>query len=196
MNNFISNILPRLNSYLKQLNDIECLIDRPWVSIDSDKSIVKYFFRRNNELLISQNGNVIKGKWEFLEFANSLLLEYGNQSQLFNKVFILPNVLILKKDSVDIYQIIFDEKKIPDLQIEKYLLKIIEQGLSVYNKTGHLKKYLKSKQSLIIHQKSIENINLGDAVYFENMILVPDGHYKIDFFISILVRNGEVVEVY
>ena len=73
MQTFIADIIPKLQRFSQKLDDLSLLTNQHWVVLDElTKSKNVYIFRSNNELLISANGKVEKGKWEFLK-------EYGLQ---------------------------------------------------------------------------------------------------------------------
>ncbi len=69
-----------------------------------------YIFRSNNELLISQNGKVEKGKWEYLG-NNSLLIDKKDESYLFRHGFFDDTVLALKIDGKEEYAFLVNENK-------------------------------------------------------------------------------------
>jgi hypothetical protein len=96
MNTYIADIIPRLSNYSKRLDNLTLLADQHWVALNmiSHEKCV-YIFRRNNELLVSKNGLVERGKWEFIG-KDSLLIEVYNISRLFKHGFLDENVLALK----------------------------------------------------------------------------------------------------
>ncbi len=87
------------------------LTNQHWVVIDELKnSKVVYIFRNNNELLISNNGNVEKAKWEYLGH-NTLLIDKNSSSYLFKQGFFDENIIALKVDSKDEYAFLINESK-------------------------------------------------------------------------------------
>jgi hypothetical protein len=78
----------------------------------------KYIFRSNNELLISKDGSVEKGSWEYLG-NNSLLIDQKNNSFLFNNGFLNDKVMALKIDGKNEYAILLNENKI-DIKITSF----------------------------------------------------------------------------
>lgn len=68
-----------------------------------------YIFRVNNELLISVNGVVNKGKWEYIG-KDSLLIEKENQTFLFRHGFLDDNIFVLKVDGKNEYAFFMDEE--------------------------------------------------------------------------------------
>jgi len=58
-----------------------------------------YIFKsKDNELYQSYNGNIVKGKWEFIVDSNSLVIESEGQTELFNTTLLENEFLFLKKD--------------------------------------------------------------------------------------------------
>lgn len=111
MKTYISNIIPQLEQFSKKLDDITLLTNQHWVAIsDIDKAKCVFIFRKNKELLISQNGLVEKGTWEYLG-NNSLLINRKDGSHLFKHGFFDENVLALKVDGLDTYAYFVNENK-------------------------------------------------------------------------------------
>lgn len=100
MKYFLSDIIPRLQQYTRKLDDITCLANQNWILTNSDPSVKTIFiFRKNRELLISKNGAVEEGSWEYVG-NNSILIRNCSGSHLFKHGFLDKNILILKQDDV------------------------------------------------------------------------------------------------
>jgi hypothetical protein len=111
MKTFISDIIPKIQKYSHKLDDLALLTNQHWVVVDEIKKIKNvYIFRKNNELLISTNGEVDKGKWEYLG-NNSLLIDKNEKSYLFKHGFFDENVLALKIDGKDEYAFLINENR-------------------------------------------------------------------------------------
>ncbi|MFA4868080.1 MAG: hypothetical protein WC623_07775 [Pedobacter sp.] len=111
MKTYISDIIPRLSKFSKELANVTLLAEKHWVAINpalAQKHM--YIFRRNNELLISTDGHVEKGKWELIG-NNSLLLDIGSSSILFRHGFLDESILALKIDGRDEYAFFVAESK-------------------------------------------------------------------------------------
>jgi hypothetical protein len=64
------------------------LTDQHWIALDSiSGQKIIYIFRRNNELLISTNGIVERGRWEFIG-KNSILLDLDKINYLLRHGFL------------------------------------------------------------------------------------------------------------
>jgi hypothetical protein len=109
MKTFIADIIPKIRQYSQKLDNLTLLTNQHWVVVDELKdSKYVYIFRSNNELLISQNGKVEKGKWEYLG-NNSLLIDKKDESYLFRHGFFDDTVLALKIDGKDEYAFLVNE---------------------------------------------------------------------------------------
>jgi len=111
MQTYFSNIIPRLSQYSKQLNDETLLTSRHWVVIDeiaNRKNI--YIFRKNRDLLISTNGLVEKGKWDYLD-NDKILIEQNGKAFLFRHGFFEDDFLALKIEGGEEYAFLVNEKK-------------------------------------------------------------------------------------
>lgn len=109
MKTFIADIIPKLKKFSHKLDNLTLLTNQHWVIIDELKnSKCVYIFRSNYELLISQNGKVEKGKWEYLG-NNSLLVERKDECFLFRHGFFDSNILALKVDGRDEYVFLVNE---------------------------------------------------------------------------------------
>ena len=111
MQTFIADIIPKLQKFSQKLDDLTLLTNQHWVVLDElTKAKNVYIFRSNNELLISSNGKVEKGRWEYLG-NNSLLIDRKDESFLFKHGFFDENVMALKIDGKEEYAILVNENR-------------------------------------------------------------------------------------
>ena len=166
MKTFISDIFPKLQRFSEELNNLTLLSNQHWVSIDNiltSKTI--YIFRNNNDLLISNNGKVEKGKWEYLG-NNSLLIDKGNESYLFKQGFFDENVLALKVDGNKEYAVFVNEnkyngelnsiEKVIDFLKQKYLDKSQKANLEIVTGFELNNKIVEKKEIIVLSEEDIE----------------------------------------
>jgi hypothetical protein len=112
MRTFILDIIPKIKKYSVKLDKITALTNTHWVVIDDalNKKIVFIFREKNNQLLISDNGRIEKGTWEYLGY-NSLLIDKSDGSYLFKHGFIDDHVLALKIDGKEEYALLVNEEQ-------------------------------------------------------------------------------------
>ena len=86
------------------------LINKNWVLLrNSEGHRQVYIFQKDQTLLISQVGEVDKGRWEEVG-DNSILIEIGSKSTLYKPTHKTEHLLILKVDGKEEYLHFVDEK--------------------------------------------------------------------------------------
>ena len=90
--------LPPLNL---KLDNPTLIADMTWFSVSESAENLKvvYIFRsKNDELLVSRNGRVEDGSWDFIPNTNSVFVRFGSRKDLYNAVLLKGHYLILKQD--------------------------------------------------------------------------------------------------
>ncbi len=106
MKTFFLDLIPKIQKYSEKLDNITVLTNKHWVLLNEENQKTVYIFREeNNQLLISKNGKIEKGIWEYLG-NNSLLIDQTNGSYLFKHGFIDDSILALKIDGSDEYALL------------------------------------------------------------------------------------------
>ncbi|MGV1013288.1 MAG: hypothetical protein ACOYBS_12660 [Flavobacterium sp.] len=213
MKTYISDLIPKIQRYSQKLDNLTLLTNQHWVVIDElENSKLVYIFRSNSELLISKNGNIKKGKWEFLG-NNSLLIEENENSFMFIHGFFDENILALKKDGLDDYSILINENK---FEKELNSLENVISFLSnTYLKNTVLENLPKVVSHILPHTENKENqtflirykTDVGELVIeqkfnrgspetneraFLNNEVAKDGKYKFGFLWYVHIKNGVV----
>lgn len=119
---YLHIITKDLIRYSQSLAKSSILIEKPWTLIDEDNEVQKLIFKKNKELILSKNGQVNIGKWDYFPDAKCLLIDRGTDKILCNEAYIDNAVMILKLDgSNNKYFSFANEILIPNLDIIKYL---------------------------------------------------------------------------
>ncbi|HAL81597.1 MAG TPA: hypothetical protein DCO83_04650 [Mucilaginibacter sp.] len=196
---FVKSLLPRLKQYSKNLDQTSIFIDKPWIMIDENKDQHHYVFHKDGRLIMSLNGSVQIGKWEFLAGSNSLLIDRIKDSMLLNQEFIEDGLMFLKKDGLkDHFFILINKNVIPDLDYEKYLKKcfINLKDLRKFASNNQKSYYATSlySDSQYTNQSRYQS-SVGDEIFDENLeavhseTIINDGK-------SMAVINGKIGSVY
>lgn len=112
MKYYISDIIPKLQRFSRQLDELTLIQNHHWIAFDSStETITTYIFRDNKDLLISQGGQVRKSKWDYLG-NQTILIEKLEESLLFRNSFFDETVLVLNLHNTDTYAFFFNETKI------------------------------------------------------------------------------------
>lgn len=103
MKKYLSVFVEKLKRHSNRLDNYALLTEQPWVTKTDDNSerFVMIFRQKENELLISLNGNVEKGKWDYIPSMNSLLIERETETTLYKQGFFDDSVMILKVDGTE-----------------------------------------------------------------------------------------------
>src|SRR5436305_9301829 len=105
MKTFIVDIFPKIQNHSQKLTNLTLLTDHQWINIDnifSDRTV--YIFRKNKDLLISNNRTIEKAKWDY-NGHKYLFIETSKQSYLFRHGFIDDSILALKINNNDEYAV-------------------------------------------------------------------------------------------
>ncbi len=188
MKNYLSSLLPRLKQFSQDLDKKEIFVDIPWVIVDEQQNQQKYIFKRNGDLLMSLNGQVTIGKWEYLSSAKSLLIDRIVDKILLNQNFIDTAVMVLKKDGLkDENLILANEILLPDLDVVRYLKNLF------YKKNSIALGLLKTGETLEFN--NYQGFIDGNKVTIEGDP-VPDGvveFAKTDK--KLVIENSKIIRV-
>src|SRR5665647_1648846 len=128
MLDYIKNLLPRLQQYSKTLDHIELFVDQPWILRFGTGERYLYIFQRGGNLVVTINGIVTKGNWEYIAPAKALLITLSGKQFLLRRAFVEDGLMFLKVDgTVDEPWLFTNERKIPDpsdYYIKEYLTNI------------------------------------------------------------------------
>lgn len=120
MEQLIKNIIPSIKHYGELLSQ-KSILQKTWLLINDHGDLIQYTFKKGGELIISINGDVIKGKWELLS-STKILLDIPNSSiQLENLFFNKGIIVLLKQNKNNELFILINEEIIIDNDPLKYL---------------------------------------------------------------------------
>ena len=100
MEQYIKNIIPNIQKYGKKLSQKEYFVNKTWLLVNNDNNFIQYTFKKNYELIISLNGDVIKGKWEILT-QNKILIDSTNGTVQLENLFLNQDIIVLLKPSIN-----------------------------------------------------------------------------------------------
>jgi hypothetical protein len=209
MLDYLKSILPRIQQYSKKLDDEANFVDIPWAFIDGEGENITYIFRKNKELLVSKQGDVVIGKWEYLPVMQSLLIEYEGKRRLYNQGFIDDAVMVLRKDGTNELFPLTNTQILPVGDIVSYLEREVARQIPSRSDTvspppekkGDIRKvYFKKigKYALLVsdRQPGSSSYNGCKVLLLPEKVPPPDGAYQISEGEKIQVENGEVVHTY
>lgn len=170
MKTYILDIIPKIQRFSQKLDNLTILLNKHWVILDEDTSrkSVFIFREKDNQLLISIDGRIEKGNWEYLG-NNSLLIDRKDGSFLFKHGFIDDNVLALKVDGKEEYALLINE------QLFEKQIKSLDKILSFLNE-----RYIDQKEQLSITIPNIENIQNPIKKKSTNTFSINGFNHRID----------------
>lgn len=132
---YLKSIVKQLQRFSLSLDMTFLLIDKPWALIDEEFEMQKLIFTKDKELILSKNGQVQMGKWDYFPEAKSLLIDRVFDKILCNEVFIDKGVIVLRLDGTNSrFFILANENVVPDLNAYRYLRELRYQKLKIIEK--------------------------------------------------------------
>lgn len=148
------NALANLNLSLQKKG---ILIDKPWALVDGDGEIQKLIFKKDKGLILSKNGKVTIGNWDYFPEAKALLINRVTDILLLKEQFIDENIIVLKKDGTDnSFFALVNENTIPDYNILGYLNRLKCKAFNIYQKR-------------LLSGNTLEIYNYEDGYAFTNL---------------------------
>lgn len=197
MKEYILSLLPRLSQFSKGLNNSAILVDQPWIFLNEQGQQTKFVFRPNQELLVSINGAVQKGRWEYLTAMDALLIEHGNQTQLFSQAFIDKGILVLNKDNTSELFVLINSNVIPDLDFVKYLddlTSFFKQEPNTGFKLVKMK-YPPIKVKIYPEKSGMEFYSVNSHITSEDGAKLKDGKLHTMDSKMLLVKNSKIIQI-
>jgi hypothetical protein len=194
----LKHYVEKLSRFSNKLDNLNILTEQPWITkLNDDNDRCVYIFRKENkELLISLNGAVEKGKWDYIPSMNSLIIERKTGTTLYKKGFFDDSVMILQIDGTDDFQLFANENRIEstlDKLLEKTEFKYLNNSKPIkenlIKRNTIITKKLKDGNNLEIHCTIKYVYGIGDKVTINGQI-PQDGNYKISWLNSIDILNG------
>lgn len=195
-------LLKRLSESLKKtslsLAKESFFIDKPWSMVGENGEKQKLIFLKDKRLILSKNGNVAEGKWDYFPGSQVLYIDNNYEKLLLKEHFIDENVLLLKKDGASDQIIAFtNENVIPDYDIAKYLFKkrIDADKVKVFRLIDNNLLLIKNGESVgNIESNNLKEVEIMSPNY--EVKTIEDGiYFSSDKRYAFNVSNGRVTRV-
>lgn len=197
------SIVNQLKNHSASLRTENIFVDKPWTIIDQDNELQRLVFKRNRSLIMSKNGQVNHGSWDYLPEARSIVINRINDSILCNEAYIDEGIMILRLDgTANQFFTLANENVIPDLDINKYLSKKRYEKLHIKVLTLVNGKLLEVSgegfsDTYIGRSVSIDTEEVGDGTYEiagSNKLYEIAGSKIIQITTAIVYKNPEGIQ--
>jgi hypothetical protein len=203
---YIRKVFPVILEFSVSLDKTASILDKPWVSVGTEHEREKYIFKKNHELIISREGRVEIGSWEYLDEAQSFLIRRESGKFLYNQGFLDKAVMILKVDGKEQeFLTLANQNVLPDLDVQVYLDKLR------YRKHNILKVELEDGRQLEVERDYDTNFpTVGNRVTIagqpvndgkyrlkddDQVVLISDSRIKAILQIRVYTYNNRTIEI-
>lgn len=109
MKTYLLDILNKYESYKEDLDVKNILCNKSWLIFNECNNKEVYIFQKDGSLIISFNGKVYKGNWQYITANKSIIISTQERSYMFHP-FIFDNIVfVLKQDGTENYAFMINE---------------------------------------------------------------------------------------
>lgn len=121
MDQYIKNILPRIQAFSKNLNKKELFVGKSWIQFNEELNVrIEYTFCRDNSLIKSVNGIAHEGTWNLLP-TGKLVIKVEDISIQLENIFLNEGAFILSISGDSTNGFIFFNENVVKNNLVKYL---------------------------------------------------------------------------
>ena len=155
-----------------------------------------YRFRRDNSVLVSIGGFVEEKKWE-IQSPNGLYISKDGRGVMYKQAVVFDSIMLVQQESRNYQPVIFyDETKIPDGNVEKYLTKMFEKKpINPPINSPKIVEKIQTTGGILVIKRDYYNASLIDSDVYINLVVASNGKYntvKNAVYKWIKVKNGKV----
>ncbi len=180
---YVKYLFKQLKYYNRMLADIALIQSKWWAMFAEGDTIKKWMFQPDGRLLISTDGNISYGSWEYVNSTQQLIVGFDGNKILLNQNFLYKNVLLLTKDSLEAsYLVFYDEKNFSKHDFVQYLKEQKRKELNI-------------KEILLIDDKTVQiirNTNQYEDLLVGNKVSFDDKLLNDEF---IETKNSKILEL-
>ena len=96
--NLIKKVFSKVKGTKEKISDLSLLSNKSWIKTTSTDTREVWIFKKDNTLIISKNGIVEIGKWEYFNESKSILIVLSNENKLFSQVIVGGSSLTIELD--------------------------------------------------------------------------------------------------
>ena len=202
---YLSDLIPRLAKFSKQLDTNAKLVNQNWILIQDDEaSKLVYLYSDDGSLDVYQNGiEIDTGTFKLVN--NSLQIKISGTRGLFKIGFFDEYVMALKRDSTNHFAFFVNETRyegefnsaqnIFDFLSLKYLNNNNAMSNSNRLKNNKLVEYKTDKGTILIEQKFAYSTPMKTNKVYKGEKPASNGKYKLGFMWYMQVENGKIKDI-
>ena len=194
----LSVLIPRVRKLSQKFDNTSLILSHHWVLVDKINSKKKlYIFRKNKELLISEDGQVDIASWRYLG-KNTLLVENNTVKNLYKHGFFDQNLIAIKIRDDENYSFFVNEEKfdhglnsenkIAKYLYDKYLNNTIKKKVTRRKRKSYSNKknsgYYNYNFNYNYDYNVLDKINNKSAIRKFKIFLI---NFSLVFFVSVLL---------
>ena len=194
----LSVLIPRVRKLSQKFDNTSLILSHHWVLVDEINSKKKlYIFRKNKELLISEDGQVDIASWRYLG-KNTLLVENNTEKNLYKHGFFDQNLIAIKIRDDENYSFFVNEEKfdhglnsenkIAKYLYDKYLNNTIKKKVTRRKRKSYSNKknsgYYNYNFNYNYDYNVLDKINNKSAIRKFKIFLI---NFSLVFFVSVFV---------
>ena len=145
MKTYILDSINRLKRLGENLDAKTILCNKSWQIFNDTGEKELYIFQENGDILLSTNGIVSQGKWQYISANKSLLISVKDKSYMLHPSFSINNIMAMNLDGTESYMLMIEEQSLLALQV-KTLEDLNNYLLSIENEVVHKEKEVKQRE--------------------------------------------------
>ena len=130
MKTYILDSINRIKRLGENLDAKTILCNKSWQIFNDTGEKELYIFQENGDILLSTNGIVSQGKWQYISANKSILISVKENSYMLHPSFSINNIMAMNLDGTERYMLMIEEQSLLALQVKtiedlnKYLLSL------------------------------------------------------------------------
>lgn len=111
MKTYLLDILNKYNRFSESLDVKNILCNKSWLAFNDTGDKELYIFQENGSLIVSINGKVTNGTWQYISTNKSIILSFKGQAYMLHPSFFDKTIFALQQDGTNRYAFMIDEKQ-------------------------------------------------------------------------------------
>lgn len=116
MKTYLLDILNKYNRFSESLDVKTILCNKSWLAFNDTGDKELYIFQENGSLIVSINGKVINGTWQYISTNKSIILSFKGQAYMLHPSFFDKTIFALQQDGTNRYAFMIDEQQSQSFQ--------------------------------------------------------------------------------